>query len=123
MKKKHRDIVVNGVQYGWIAMYGNVRIFKDKVIIGTYTIPDHLDITPKIVAALIKDPVAAMQWITAENCPFCGESVVPHPNPEWQKQYVVCYHDEDCWSNDDKPPFNFNLIPISALDKWNRRHN
>ena len=116
MKKKHRDIVVDGVKYGWIAMYGNVRIFENKVVIGTYTIPERLDITPSIVAALIKDPVLAMKWINAEPCPFCGVEVTKSQHSE----YFLVVHEDDCWLCTGAEPMT--SLHTSKLAKWNKRH-
>lgn len=120
MKKKHRDIVVDGVTYGWIANYSNVRIFENKVVIGSYTIPERLDITPKIVAALIEDPVLALQWINAEPCPYCGGGLKPHPHKVWQNQYFACFHTDKCWLN--KGIETFTLVPKSQIDLWNTRY-
>lgn len=116
MKKKHRDIVVDGVTYGWIAMYSNVRIFENKVVIGSYTIPERLDITPSIVAALIKDPVLAMKWINAEPCPFCGKLVVPSQKTD----YFLVIHEDDCWLSTGAEPMT--SLHKSKLNSWNKRH-
>ena len=123
MKKKHRDIVVDGVKYGWmIDGYNHVKIWKDKKVMAEYDIEYHHDsITPSMVAGLIKDPVITLAYLNAEPCPFCGGKVTHHPNEDHQDQYFVCYHKETCWLNDGKPPYNFNLIPINVLAKWNRR--
>ena len=115
MKKKHRDIVVDDVTYGWIATSNNiVRIYKTKNDFVKFVIPYNINITPKIVAALIKDPVLAMMWITAEPCPFCGKAVeiVEH------NTFFMCEHEENCWIHKSKA---ISLISQTQLDKWNKR--
>ena len=58
MKKKHRDIVVNDITYGWTFNKSGkeyyIRIWKDKKIIHSCTvrIPE---ITPALIADIIKD--------------------------------------------------------------------
>ena len=117
MKKKHRDIVVDGVTYGWIATgYNQVKIYKTKNDFVKFEIPDYLDITPKIVAALIKDPVDAMLWITAESCPFCGKAV----EPSQHSQYLLCVHEEDCWLYTGVMPMT--TIRKNQINSWNKRH-
>jgi len=53
----------------------------------------------------------------ALRCPFCNNKVVKHPNPEFEKQYYVCWHEKWCWLY--KPLFT--LIPIAVVKTWNRR--
>ena len=116
MKKKHRDIIVNGVTYGWIASgWNQVKIYKTKNDFVKFDIPDHLDITPKIVAALIIDPVFAMMWITAEPCPFCGKPV----EVVGGNDFFMCEHEDDCWIYKSKP---ISIISQSKLETWNKRH-
>ena len=119
MKKKHRDIVVAGVTYGWIATgFNQVKIYKTKNDFVQYEIPDYLDITPKIVAALIKDPVDAMLWITAESCPFCG-TAISKATGSLEDKFFVCMHETDCWL---LPAVSSNLISKSEIGAWNKRH-
>jgi hypothetical protein len=124
MKKKHRDIVVNGVTYGWIADgYNHLRIFKDKQVIAEFDIDYRHDaVTPKMVAALITDPIDAIKWINAEPCPFCGGLVTQHPKENVKKHYYVCYHEEDCWLIEHPKPRNYTHIPIHKVENWNRRN-
>lgn len=120
MKKKHRDIVVDGVTYGWIALYDNVRIFQNKVVIGTYTISNQRTVTPKMIAALIKDPVDALQWINANPCPFCGALVEPVTNNvNLQDEFFICSHDEDCWFSQELGPETW--IGKTLVKIWNTR--
>jgi len=60
MKKKHRDITVDGVKYAWTIKndcdgYGGncVSIWKDKKVIHEDIISG-IDITPKTIADMIK---------------------------------------------------------------------
>ena len=117
MKKKHRDIVVDDVQYGWITDgYNRLRIFKDKKEIANYTISDAYDaVTPKLVAALIKDP-NALEWINALPCPFCGKLV----EPSQHSQYLVCVHEEDCFLHTGAMPIT--TIHKNYINTWNKRH-
>ena len=119
MKKKHRDIVVDGQKYGWIARndYNKwVKIFKTKNEFVKYHLPDYLDITPKIVAGLIKDPVSTLMLINAEPCPFCGKQV----ERSQHSQYLLCVHEEDCWLHTGAMPMT--TIHISQIKSWNKRH-
>ena len=123
MKKKHRDIVVDGVQYGWMVEwfcgYHQVRIWKDKKVIATFDIEHHHDnITPGIIAELIKDPVGTLAYLNAEPCPFCG-SLVGKAAGSYEEKFFVCRHEEDCWLF---PTSTLNLIPKDEIDKWNKRH-
>lgn len=99
MKKKHRDITVDGVKYAWMVKgYDTVRIFKTKNDFVDFTIENDRTVTPKMVAALIIDPVDALQWINANPCPFCGALVEPvTDNDNLQDEFFICSHDEDCW--------------------------
>ena len=116
MKKKHRDIVVDGVKYGWIANgWNQVKIYKTKNDFVEFEIPDHLDITPSLVAALIKDPVSAMIWITAEPCPFCGKPVEVR-----EANVMYCEHEDDCWIHMTGTPYS--VIPDTQIKTWNKRH-
>jgi len=58
MKKKHRDITVEGVKYAW-TIYGNgkekyVSIWKDKKVILTQTFRLQ-SVTPKDIEELIRE--------------------------------------------------------------------
>lgn len=57
MKKKFRELNLDGHKYGWIVKDdddGNsLRIYKDKKIIYDEVISGDIDITPKIVADII----------------------------------------------------------------------
>jgi hypothetical protein len=54
MKKKHRDITVNEVQYGWLIRYvDTVVIYKDKKIIYEEKCNEY-PITPKVIENIIK---------------------------------------------------------------------
>ena len=118
MKKKHRDIVVDGVQYGWMVKgYGRVRIFKTKNEFVDFEIDDDRTITPNIVAALIKDP-DALKWINAEPCPFCGECV-SEATPALSENYFMVIHTEDCYYY--KLNEKFSLIPKDNIEIWNKR--
>jgi len=59
MKKKHRDIVVDGVTYGWISGFGQVSIFLNKKRIGGIQTEGHMDITPKLIADAIRTIIKA----------------------------------------------------------------
>ena len=113
MKKKHRDIVVDDVQYGWMTDgYNRLRIFKDKKEIAKYTISDTYDaVTPKLVAALIKDH-NALEWINSYPCPFCGAKL------EGGEAYT-CTHTEECWIRVTGTPHS--VIPKEMIDTWNER--
>lgn len=58
-------------------------------------------------------------------CPFCGGKVEDHPNKAelwYNEQYFVVYHKKDCYLCEDKPPFNFTLLPKNfMLKQWNKR--
>ena len=63
MKKKHRDIVVNGQTYGWIVKrhmgwgerpFKTLRIFRNKKVISKTEFRDE-EITPKTVKAIIEN--------------------------------------------------------------------
>lgn len=115
MKKKHRDIVVDDVMYGWmVECWGpyHVKIWKDKKIIAQYDIETHYDaITPKMIAGLIKDPEYTLEWLNAEPCPFCGKLVEPSDNGK----FFVCLHKDDCW-------LSTTIIENQELETWNRRN-
>jgi len=113
MKKKHRDIVVDGVQYGWTTeSYYRLNIWKDKKVIAKYIIGEHHEaITPKLVAALIKDP-NALEWINAHPCPFCKALVE-------DGDAYVCEHKENCWIRKTGTPVS--VIPRDLIDIWNNR--
>jgi len=115
MKKKHRDIVVNGVQYGWTVWCNTVKLWKDKKVFAEFDIPYHHDITPKIVAGLIKDPELTMIWVEAKPCPFCGKTVEPVEHND----YFKCVHEEDCWFPTADNPIS--IISQSKLTYWNTR--
>jgi len=60
MKKKHRDITVDGVKYAW-TIYGSgkehgVTIWKDKKILFTETVRLG-SVTPKDVEGIIRDNI------------------------------------------------------------------
>jgi len=54
MKKKYRDITVDGVKYAWMTSYQTLTIWKDKKVIKTHDVT-HCVVTPKMVAELIKE--------------------------------------------------------------------
>ena len=58
MKKKHRDITVDGVQYAWtLNSYGKekyVKIWKDKKVILNQTFRQE-SVTPKDIEELIRE--------------------------------------------------------------------
>jgi len=55
-------------------------------------------------------------------CPFCGGKSSDHPAEEYQDDYFVCYHMENCFLNDAKQSFNFTLIPRNYMvDRWQHR--
>jgi hypothetical protein len=69
MKKKHRDITVNGVKYGWIAGVGGyLTIYKDKKKIweNGYKGDSPEVITPKHVAEVIRK--FEKEWTGIERC-------------------------------------------------------
>lgn len=114
MKKKHRDIVVDGVLYGWTTeSYYRVNIWKDKKVIAKYIIGEHHEaITPKLVAELIRDP-KALEWINAVPCPFCAALV-------WDGAGAyVCEHKVDCWIRKTGTPLS--VIPRDQINIWNNR--
>ena len=117
MKKKHRDIVVDGVKYGWTVDWSKLKIWKDKKVIATHDIPERHDITPSIVAGLIKDPVDTLILLNAEPCPFCGGGVEKAAK-DWEDDYYVCSHEDDCWLYPATP---YNLIPKNKIKIWNTR--
>lgn len=53
MKKKYRDITVDGVQYAWMTSYSVLTIWKDKKVVKTVDVT-HITVTPAIVADAIK---------------------------------------------------------------------
>ena len=62
MKKKHRNLIVDGIEYGWVVgedrwdyMEKWFTIYKNKKKIKCITIKDKNDITPKMVADAIKE--------------------------------------------------------------------
>ena len=117
MKKKHRDIVVDGVKYGWTkdGCY-HVKLWKNKKVFAEYDIPYHHDgIVPSMIAGLIKDPKDTLIWLNAEPCPFCGTLVERSQN----SQYLICTHEEDCWMYSSLEP---TLILKTQVDAWNKRH-
>jgi len=56
MKKKFRDITVDGVEYAWLIFghYG-LRIFKDKKVIFEETNLYGSTITPKVIETIIRE--------------------------------------------------------------------
>jgi len=118
MKKKHRDIVVDGQQYGWMVDGCNhVRIWKDKKVIAEYDIEyQHDSVTPRMIVGLIKDPVYTLAWLNAEPCPFCGKTVEPSEH----SQYFLCVHEDDCWLKTGAEPMT--SLHKSKLNSWNKRH-
>ena len=126
MKKKHRDIVVDGVQYGW-TMDGcyRVKIWKDKKVIAKYEIEYHHDaVTPKMIAALIKDPEDAIKWLNANPCPFCGALVEPVPeidsgvNDALHDEYFICNHEDDCFFT--KTSSQKTWLKKEDIENWNK---
>jgi len=116
MKKKHRDITVDGKQYGWTVNYGqHLKIWEDKKIIAEYDIPNFHDITPKIVAELIKDPVLTLLLLNTKPCPFCGENV----KLSEYEGYVICEHNENCWLY---PLNSSTVIHEDKISVWNKRY-
>ena len=118
MKKKHRDIVVDGVQYGWTVWCNTVKLWKDKKVFAEYDIPYHHDITPKIVAGLIKDPESTMIWVNAKPCPFCG-ALVSESNDTFKEEYYNCNHTEDCWFT--KTSSQTTWILKTDIETWSKR--
>lgn len=117
MKKKHRDITVDGVQYGWTVDYRTrLKIWKDKKVIAEHNISELHDITPSIVAALIKEPEITMLWVNSPPCPFCGNAVerVEH------NDYFVCRHDEECWIYTTGTPIS--VISQAKIEIWETRN-
>lgn len=55
MKKKHRDIIVDGVRYGWI-MYNvcEYSIYLNNQVIITRKTDERFPITPKIIESEIR---------------------------------------------------------------------
>jgi hypothetical protein len=53
MKKKYRDITVDGVKYAWMTSYDTLTIWKDKKVIKTEDVT-HCTVTPKMVAEIIQ---------------------------------------------------------------------
>lgn len=56
MKKKHRDIIVNKVKYGWIVYNGGYKVFLNKQVI-IEKVDHDVSITPKTIRESI------LQWI------------------------------------------------------------
>ncbi len=57
-----------------------------------------------------------------KNCPFCDGKVEEHPNPQYRENYLVCYHNKDCYLCSSKEPYNFTLIPKNYMvTRWNTR--
>lgn len=123
MKKKHRDIIVIGIQYGWISNNRNhIKIWKDKKVILEFDIEFHHEaITPSMIAALIKDPVDALMWLNAKPCPYCGSIVKPlADNGGFEKEYFICIHDADCWFTQTLSPNTWILK--TDINIWNKRN-
>lgn len=118
MKKKHRDIVVDGVQYGWTVWCNTVKLWKNKKVFAEYDIPYHHDITPKIVAGLIKDPESTMIWVNAKPCPFCG-ALVWENEPKEFEDYFIVRHNDGCWLT--LIDANYTLIPKDKVETWSKR--
>lgn len=58
MKKKHRDITVNGVKYGWISGCGWLTIYKDKKVIwSNVKMITESSITPSFVRGIIEKEI------------------------------------------------------------------
>lgn len=66
MRKKYRDIVVDGQTYGWIVKfcmgwgekpYNSLRIYDNKKVIKTVRIESDVDITPKSVEEIIRKEI------------------------------------------------------------------
>lgn len=55
MKKKHRDITVNGIRCGWIGGCGQLSIYKDKKVVFYTSKITESSITPSIVEKIIKE--------------------------------------------------------------------
>jgi hypothetical protein len=55
MKKKFRDITVDGVKYAWKATYGHLTVYKDKNTEIFNSDIRESTITPKIISKIIKD--------------------------------------------------------------------
>jgi hypothetical protein len=55
MKKKYRDITVDGVKYAWMVSNGDtLTIWKDKKVIKTRDVL-HCVVTPQLVADIIRE--------------------------------------------------------------------
>jgi hypothetical protein len=54
VKKKHRDIVVEGVTYGWIPGNGMATIYKDKKVWFEFHNMESNEIIPSMIAGAIK---------------------------------------------------------------------
>lgn len=55
MEKKHRDITVDGQQYGWIVKYTNIlHVYQDKKLLFSLNVEHFDSITPIDVADTIK---------------------------------------------------------------------
>ena len=53
MKKKHRDITVDGEKYAWVSNGYSVTIWKDKKEILSLSV-NKISVTPKYISELIK---------------------------------------------------------------------
>lgn len=62
MRKRHRDIVVNGTKYAWTINNGgdgdggnDLKIWLNKKVIYEDIIGGHIEITPKMISEIIKE--------------------------------------------------------------------
>lgn len=59
MKKKHRDIIVNDIQYAWTVTeadeYNRIRVFQDKKMVHEEVLPNYQEIGPRIIKEMIED--------------------------------------------------------------------
>jgi len=54
MKKKYRNITVNGEEYAWMVKWDTLTIWKDKKVVKRENV-EHCVVTPQIVADCIKE--------------------------------------------------------------------
>ena len=125
MKKKYRDIVVEGVKYGWILRDNNIlEIWRNKKIIVKYTLPSHVDqITPRIVAHFISDPIEAALLVSVKPCPFCGATATIDKNGNKDNNFIIV-HEDECWLH-KYSKYNvtyYEPIPKEDIGKWNSRN-
>lgn len=121
MKKKYRDIVVDDKPYAWT--FGNhgweLCIWENKKIIHSYTLKHgRSQITPSLVALIIRNPEFGDEIVNGRPCPFCGKVLTGLDDAELNKSNIACVHDDDCWLRNDLP---VTVIGVKELGKWNGR--